>query len=120
MNLLLDTHIFLWAIEDNPKLPKEIRNLILEADQIFVSVASLWECVIKIGLKKLKLDIEALMASLEDLGFNLLPIKPSHLNELLKLPALHKDPFDRLLIAQAKSEPLLFQTIDEAALAYFK
>ena len=118
MNLLLDTHILIWAIQDNPKLPSQIRTLILSADRVAISIASLWECSIKIGLNKLEMDLEKIMGKIESLGFEILPIKPEHLVQLMKLPMIHRDPFDRLLVAQAKTEPLLLQTVDPEVLAY--
>ncbi len=119
MNLLLDTHIFIWATQDDPKLPSSIKTLILNADCVFISIASLWECSIKIGLNKLEMNFEKIISMIEHRGFQILPVKLEHLSQLLKLPLIHKDPFDRLLVAQAQVEPLLLQSIDPAVLAYF-
>jgi PIN domain nuclease of toxin-antitoxin system len=118
MNILLDTHILLWAIRNDPKLPVEIRKNILEADRVFVSVVSLWECVIKISINKLNVDFDALISSIRESGFEMLNIKPDHLSQLLKLPFHHRDPFDRLLMAQALAEPLLLQSVDHAMVDY--
>ena len=120
MNILLDTHILLWSIQDSPKLSKKIRNVILSADRIFVSIASLWECAIKIGSKKLEIDLEKLIKSIEESGYEILPIKLAHLLKLIELPMHHKDPFDRLLIAQSMTEPLLLQSHDDLVLHYFQ
>jgi PIN domain nuclease of toxin-antitoxin system len=118
MNILLDTHILLWAITDDSRLPSKIRKNILDADHVFVSVVSLWECAIKISINKLNVDFDALISSIRESGFQMLNIKPDHLSQLLKLPFHHRDPFDRLLMAQALSEPLLLQSVDHAMAGY--
>lgn len=120
MKLLLDTHVFLWAITNDPKLPKPIRNAIIEADNVFVSMASLWECAVKISIKKLPMDFKKILKAIDASGFEILSIKPEHLSELLDLPLRHKDPFDRLLVAQALSEPLLLQSVDPLVLDYLE
>jgi PIN domain nuclease of toxin-antitoxin system len=83
-----------------------------------VSVVSLWECAIKISINKLNVDFDALISSIRESGFQMLNIKPDHLSQLLKLPFHHRDPFDRLLMAQALSEPLLLQSVDHAMAGY--
>ncbi len=120
MRLLLDTHILLWVITNDSKLPKSIRAAIINADNVFVSMASLWECAVKISIKKLSMDFEKILKAIDASGFEMLSIKPEHLSELLDLPMHHKDPFDRLLIAQALSEPLILQSVDPLVLAYFE
>lgn len=119
MNILLDTHVLLWVIQNDIKLPKPIRATIQAADRVFVSVVSLWECAIKISIHKLEIELQAIFNAIEDAGFELLPIRAPHLQKLLQLPLHHKDPFDRLLIAQAMSEPLILQSADEVVLHYF-
>lgn len=97
-----------------------MRTIIRDAqNQVFLSLVSLWEITIKISLKKLKLktDLNTILNSLE---FEILPIKFEHLLNLLKLPRLHKDPFDRMLVAQAKSENLKLLTADPKVQAYFR
>lgn len=118
MRLLLDTHIFLWAAVGSASLKAGARRMIQEADAVFVSAASLWEIAIKAHLGKLQADPDALVAAIDDSGFIELPIRAVHAAGVAKLPALHKDPFDRLLIAQSVTEPLRFLTADTALRAY--
>ena len=108
MKLLLDTHAFLWFIEGNPKMPPSTRSLIEDpVNQSFVSIASLWEMAIKISLQKLKLGQpfnRLIPQQLARNGFGLMQIGISHVAGLISLPFHHRDPFDRLLIAQAIAE----------------
>jgi len=112
MRLLLDTHLVLWWEAGSARLPTRLRPLVDEADAVYVSRASLWEVVIKASLGRIELDIDEFAANIERYGFQWLDIRNSHLLALAHLPPLddHKDPFDRLLIAQSRSEPLLFLT----------
>ncbi len=118
MKTLIDTHILLWIVFDDPRLSAKMRLDIMNADVVYVSLASLWECAIKVGIGKLNLDIAQLNRRLKSFGFELLPIKCEHLVVLSKLPMLHRDPFDRLLIAQAQTEPLVLVSADEKMKAY--
>lgn len=108
MRLLLDTQIFLWFIAGNKKLSLSARQLIEDlSNEKFVSIASLWEIAIKNSLGKLPLkdDFGVLFpAQIINNGFVLFPIEAEHLTELIKLPFYHRDPFDRLLAAQAIKE----------------
>ncbi len=112
MRMLLDTHIFLWWIKGDAKLSKTVRSRILHASEIYISSASIWELVIKIKLKKLNADINQIVESIGESGFLELPITSSHAVAVSTLPDIHRDPFDRLLIAQAISEPLILLTAD--------
>jgi PIN domain nuclease of toxin-antitoxin system len=118
MRLLLVTHIFLWAAVGSASLKAGARRMIREADAVFVSAASLWEIAIKARLGKLQADPDALVAAIDDSGFIELPVRAIHAAGVAKLPGLHKDPFDRLLIAQSMAEPLRFLTADTALKAY--
>jgi PIN domain nuclease of toxin-antitoxin system len=118
MRLLLDTHIFIWAVMDSPNLGKEARKMILDADDVFVSAASIWEASIKAGLGKLDVDIDRLVAEIELSGFRELPVRSVHAAQVRTLPDIHRDPFDRLLIAQAINEPLRLMTADSHLAAY--
>lgn len=118
MRLLLDTHIFIWAVMDNRKLKKVARHMILDADEVFVSAASIWEVAIKAGLGKLDGDVNLLVSEIESSGFIELPVRIAHTAMVRKLPDIHRDPFDRLLIAQAMSEPLHLMTADNSLAAY--
>ena len=113
----LDTHLLLWAVAEPRKLPPGARKRIEEAD-VFVSAASLWEVSIKAALGKLAADPAELLAEIEPAGFTLLPITGEHAAAVAKLPAVHADPFDRMLVAQAKTEPLLLLTNDAVLAGY--
>ena len=110
MRLLLDTHAFLWFINGDEKLNQHSKALIQESNnEVLVSIATLWEIAIKTSLNKLELlqPFEIVIPKeLAENEFTLLPIKLEHLVELRKLPFHHRDPFDRLLIAQSLSEKL--------------
>lgn len=120
MRILLDTKIFLWCILDDPKLTKEARKLISNADAIFVSSASIWEIAIKKNLGKIDTnnDLGELSAAIEASGFLELPITAQHAAKVSSLKQIHKDPFDHILIAQAISEPLIFVTSDKLLTPY--
>ena len=118
MRLLLDTHIFLWCVNDDRRLTKAARALLSGATEIYVSSGSIWEAVIKSKLGKLDVDIDALVSSIADSGFVELPVTAKHAAAVGKLPDVHGDPFDRLLIAQALSEPLRFLTADKLLCQY--
>ena len=113
MRLLLDTHIYLWAVNDDQKLSKAARQLILDADDVFISSASIWEASIKAGLGKLDVDMNLLVSEIEASGFKELPVREVHGAMVRDLPDIHRDPFDRLLIAQALWEPLRLVTSDD-------
>jgi PIN domain nuclease of toxin-antitoxin system len=115
MRILLDTHSFLWFLQKSPNFPSELITTIEKpGSETFVSIASFWEIVIKVSLKKLSLPPghEDLSGAARSSNITLLPIEPRHLDVLRSLPFHHKDPFDRLLIAQAISEKLIIATID--------
>jgi PIN domain nuclease of toxin-antitoxin system len=120
MRLLLDTHLVLWWEAGSPNLPAGLVKLIEEADAVYISRASLWEIVIKVSIGKLRLDVEQFAKNIEKHGFQWLDIRNAHLLAVTTLPLFddHKDPFDRLLIAQSSSEPLLFLTVDKRLARY--
>ncbi len=118
MQVLLDTQVFLWFVADSPRLKRRARKLIGDAQRVFVSSASIWECCIKIALGRLEVDPAALVAGIEGSGFDPLAITPRHALATATLPNLHKDPFDRLLIAQATTEGLIFLTADRTLQGY--
>lgn len=118
MRLLLDTHLFLWAVTDSRKLKTPVRQQMLAADQIYVSAASIWEIAIKSRLGKIDADPEQLARSIDDSGFIELPVSVRHAARVARLPLHHHDPFDRLLIAQSLCEPLILLTADEALTRY--
>jgi PIN domain nuclease of toxin-antitoxin system len=122
MNLLLDTHAFLWFCQDDPALSAIARTLIENAaNRKLVSVATCWEIAIKAGLGKLKLGEPSatyIPAALARTGFELLPISVSHATGVEPLPLHHRDPFDRLLVAQAIAEQFPIVSGDSVLDAY--
>ena len=118
MRLLLDTHVFLWAVAGSSSLKPAIRRLIESADQVYVSAASIWEVAIKSRLGKIDADPEALVDAIAGSGFIELPVTAAHAAGVAALPPLHNDPFDRILLAQALAEPLRLLTADTALARY--
>lgn len=117
MRVLLDTHLLLWALAAPSKLPAAARKRI-DTAEVFVSAASIWEISIKSALGKLDADPHQVLAAVTPAGFGLLPITGEHAARVRALPTLHKDPFDRMLIAQASIEPMILLTNDEALRGY--
>lgn len=111
---LLDTHAFFWFITDDEKLPENVKDIIETNENIYISIVTFWEMAIKNSLGKMELpaSVSNLMRACEKLCLRILPIKASHLERLQKLPFVHRDPFDRLLICQAQEERLTFLTTD--------
>ena len=118
MHFLLDTHIYIWWLTDDPQLSKKARTLIATASEVYISSASIWEAAVKIALKKLNGNIDALVLSIQSEGFNELTITAQHAAQITTLPFYHRDPFDRILIAQAISEPLRLLTSDRILKSY--
>lgn len=118
MKLLLDTHIYLWWLQDSPKLTTKARQQIQDATEVYVSSASIWEASIKVSIGKLRVDVDQLAIEIYNSGFQELPISAAHAAKVVRLPDIHKDPFDRILIAQAMSEPLRFLTADSMLKSY--
>lgn len=121
MKLLLDTHLLLWAAGETARLPQMARALIEdEANTLLFSSASLWEVVIKRGLGRpdFQVDARRLRRGLLDNGYLELTISSLHAITVDTLPTLHKDPFDRILIAQAKAEGVLLLTVDRMLAPY--
>jgi PIN domain nuclease of toxin-antitoxin system len=119
MNLLLDTHTFLWAIDNHPNLSQKAREAIIDGHNIvFVSAATAWEIAIKKAIGKLKLPEGGYLEELSLHRFTPLDITTEHALAVENLPPHHKDPFDRMLIAQAQVEQLTLVTRDEKIKAY--
>jgi PIN domain nuclease of toxin-antitoxin system len=118
MRLLLDSHIYLWALIDDPKLTGPMRKLMTSADEVFVSAATVWELSIKIALGNLDANASDVLAGIEGLGARELPVSALHAVQVRHLPALHKDPFDRLLVGQAIYEQMHFLTHDTLLRGY--
>jgi PIN domain nuclease of toxin-antitoxin system len=117
MRLLLDTHVLLWALSQPAKLTAQTRKKIDEAE-VFVSAASIWEIGIKSALGKLNTTAGEILAAVEPAGFRMLSITGEHAAKAAELPPLHKDPFDRLLAAQAAIEPMILITNDRMLKGY--
>jgi PIN domain nuclease of toxin-antitoxin system len=109
--LLLDTHVFLWWKVDDRRLNRLARTAVADADIVFVSAASAWEAAIKVGLGKLDLAAD-FAAGVSESGFEKLLLGFEHAAETQRLPHHHRDPFDRMLIAQARIERLTMVTHD--------
>jgi PIN domain nuclease of toxin-antitoxin system len=122
MRLILDTHIFLWYISADGRLPAAVRSAIQDpANEVFLSVASVWEAVIKSAIGKLPLPEPAatyLPRQRLAHAISSLPIEEPALVHLANLPPLHRDPFDRLLLAQALQHGLTMVSLDNAVRAY--
>ena len=115
---LIDTHILLWWLADEKKISKSAKAIIANPNNhIFVSAISLWEIAIKKSLKKLKAP-NNILEMLEEKGMTCLPLTAEHALAVEKLPFIHDDPFDRLLIAQCKLEEMIFITADKIITQY--
>ncbi len=122
MKLLLDTHAFIWINEESPQLSEKVKTLFCaEENEIYLSIASAWEIQIKAQLGKLDLQIpikELIDNNIKENKIRLLQISLSHIEHLEKLPLYHKDPFDRIIIAQAIVENLTVISLDNAFANY--
>ena len=121
MKLLIDTQLIYWWLVEPTRLPAQARRLIEDAtDSVMMSVASEWELAIKVGTKKIGLDMPTFSQGIDKAGFDRLGITPLHTHAVAQLPQFddHKDPFDRLLVAQSLSEPLVLLTTDGKLVRY--
>jgi PIN domain nuclease of toxin-antitoxin system len=121
LNLLLDTHVALWAITDNPKLPPKARDLITSPKStVWVSAASVWEIAIKraLGRGDMPVSSQDAMRYFLESGYRFLPIEAEHAVAVEDLPTHHHDPFDRILVAQALVEPMRLMTHDPLVARY--
>jgi PIN domain nuclease of toxin-antitoxin system len=121
MRLLLDSHIAVWALTNDRRLSRAARELLLdESNEIWTSAASVWEIAIKHSLRRGAMPFSGADALryFREAGYRLLDIRAEHAAAVEQLPAIHADPFDRLLIAQAVVEPLHFLTHDATLAAY--
>ena len=121
MRLLLDTHLLLWAMAASRKLPKAVKSQLLDSNnEVYYSAASLWEVAIKHDLRRkdFRIDPDSLLGALRASGFLELPVTAAHAVAVTRLPPIHKDPFDRLLVAQGMSEPMVLLTNDAVLAGY--
>ncbi|MGE8357787.1 MAG: type II toxin-antitoxin system VapC family toxin [Microvirgula sp.] len=118
MHLLLDTHILLWALADDDRLSPRARRVIQEASDIHVSAASYWELAIKIGQGKLRADLAEIRLAAGQSGFAEIAVSGEHAQATLHLANHHKDPFDRLIVATAMTDPMRLLTADSLVAQY--
>lgn len=121
MNLLLDTHVALWAITDSPKLAKKARELIESPrSSVWISSATVWEIAIKhsLGRGDMPVSSQDALRYFQESGYRFLPVEPEHAAAVEDLPAHHADPFDRILVAQALTEPMRLITHDPVVARY--
>ena len=121
MKLLLDTHLLIWAAIDSHRLSAKARKLLTDpANELLYSAASLWEIAIKHGLGRADFQVDArvLRRGLQDNGYQELPITGAHTVAIESLPPIHKDPFDRILVAQATVEGITLLTSDVLVAKY--
>ena len=119
MNLLLDTHVLLWALAEPQRLPSRIADAIRSPrNKVYVSAVNTWELAIKAGLGRIELPFSGLQAVIEAAGFDELPVTIPQTLRLRDLPRHHRDPFDRLLVAQALEEGMSLVSADRALRAY--
>jgi PIN domain nuclease of toxin-antitoxin system len=124
MRLLLDTQILLWTLTDSDRLPRQARTLVASEDaEIFVSVISIWEIAIKFAQRRgrpndMPISAEETMRRVASAQAEVLTVTAAHALAVETLPLLHRDPFDRMLVAQALAEPLRLVTTDAAVAAY--
>ena len=122
MRVLLDTHVALWWLKGDNRIPRRIRDIVAHPDtEAFVSAATIWEIAIKSKLGKLPAAaaaVETMPACFTDIGFSILDINAAHAKCAGNLPLHHRDPFDRMLIAQATIESLSLVSGDAALVAY--
>ncbi len=121
MRLLVDTHLLLWAAASSRRLPRGARALIEDsANEVYYSAASIWEIAIKSALRRkdFRVDAAALLEALPQMGFVELPVTGAHAARVAQLANIHRDPFDRLLVAQSVAEPLTLLTNDTLLAGY--
>ena len=119
--LLLDTHLVLWWLNGDPRLPEPVLKQVQAPEaEVFVSQASLWEMAIKVSLGRLQVDLPELERQVPLQGFRWLPIRNTHLLAVAELESDgdHRDPFDRLLVCQSRVEPMLLLTVDRQLRRY--
>lgn len=119
MNCLLDTHVLIWWLDDSAELSSSVRNIISNPENnMVVSHVSYWEIAIKVSIERLIFPLNTLDTELQNNGFELLAINTAHIIQSTSLPMHHRDPFDRMLIAQAKIDNLSLITKDHQIQKY--
>jgi PIN domain nuclease of toxin-antitoxin system len=118
VRLLVDTHLLVWWLAGKAVPPQAAELIRDPVNQVYASAASVWEVAIKAGLGKIRVDPNEFVAALQEGGFQELPVTTRHAAGVASLPHHHRDPFDRLLVAQAVSEPMRLLTEDRGLKAY--
>lgn len=118
MRLLLDTNVIIWLLANDPRMTEKVCQTLDAAEEVHFSAASIWEIAIKAGLGKLGVNAGAVVRSLEGSFIRPMSIEPAHTVPVQTLPAVHSDPFDRLLLAQATVEGLTLLTGDKLLKRY--
>jgi PIN domain nuclease of toxin-antitoxin system len=118
--MVLDTHVLLWFLEDDPKLPPQIKQMIEVSNDVFVSIIALWKVAIKLSIRRLELrfEFQKLTDFLTDLDIKILTISFEDIKRYVDLPLYHRDPFDRILIAQSINHAMSIVSADSAFDAY--
>ncbi|SAK69578.1 PilT protein-like protein [Caballeronia fortuita] len=120
MRVLLDTHIYIWRVSRDRRLSAYFRDAIDDAKQVYISAASIWELSIKSARGKLEPDGERAIDELQSQPFIVLPVELKHAKAVRNMPHLHRDPFDRVLVAQALTEDLKLLTADRELREYVR
>ena len=118
MRVLHDTHLLLWVLKEPSSKASAVLRRRIDNAEVFVSAASIWEISIKTALGKLKADPNEVLEAIEPAGFSMLAITGLHAAKVAALAAVHSDPFDRMLVAQALVEPMILLTNDRALAGY--
>jgi len=122
MNLLLDTHTALWLINEHEKLSFEVKNMLLnDKNTLYISIVSAWEIAIKTSRGKLTEfsgGVKSFLTKINEMPISIVPIMPHYLETVETLPFIHGDPFDRLIVATAKTEGMIILTADENIYKY--
>ena len=116
MKYLLDTHALIWFLQNDDRLSVQIRTIIENNKDVYISIVSLWEIAIKLSIQKLTLTnktLEDMFNACREKDFSILNITPEHIKYIIDLPFIHRDPFDRMLISQAKIEDMTLITCDQ-------
>ena len=118
MRLLLDTNVLLWTLTASPRISAVTPLILAPETEVFVSTVSLWEIATKASIGKLEAKVSEIRAAIADSGFLELPVLGEHTEKLAALPLLHRDPFDRMIVAQAMAEPMRLLTGDTQLAPY--
>ncbi|MCL2088680.1 MAG: type II toxin-antitoxin system VapC family toxin [Oscillospiraceae bacterium] len=114
MKYLMDTHTLIWYFKQKDRFSDEVKFEILNpGNAIYISIASLWEIAIKISINKIELDLEELITKSENTGFVFLPVKKEYIQKIVGMPFIHRDPFDRIIIATSVIEKIPIITADQ-------